>query len=305
MLSWVKELSDILLTEILQGNKLLYNEPMKNHTTFKIGGVADILALPETQDEIISLLRYAKEENVPCFVMGNGSNLLVSDKGIRGLVIKLFKNYSKISVNGDVITAQSGALLSKVSSEAAKNSLTGLEFASGIPGTLGGAVYMNAGAYGGEMRDVVLETTYIDKDLEIKKLTEHSFSYRHSIFQENGGIIISSVMKLKKGNADEINDKIRELSLQRTAKQPVEMPSAGSAFKRPEGYFAAKLIDDCGLRGFKIGGAAVSSKHTGFVVNEGGATAGDVKKLLSEVQRIVYDKTGVTLQPEIKFIGED
>jgi len=300
-------LSNILtkLSEVISADKLLFGEPMKKHTTFKIGGAADVMALPETEEEIVSLLKFAKEENIPCFVLGNGSNLLVSDKGIRGLVIKLFKNYAKIAVDGEEISAQSGALLSKVSAVAAKNALTGLEFASGIPGTLGGAVFMNAGAYGGEMRDVVVETTYIDKDFNIKTLNDHNFSYRHSIFQENGGIILNTRMKLNKGDAGEIAEKINQLSKQRAEKQPIDMPSAGSAFKRPEGYFAAKLIDDCGLRGYKIGGAAVSGKHTGFVVNEGGATCKDVKDLLESVKNIVFSKTGVTLEPEIKFIGEN
>ena len=217
----------------------------------------------------------------------------------------IFKNFSEIKVDGDEIYAESGVLLSKVSSVAAASSLSGLEFASGIPGTIGGAVYMNAGAYGGEMRDVVIETEYIDKNFEIRTINEHDFSYRHSIFQENGGIILSTRLRLKKGEKESIMQKINELSEARISKQPVNMPSAGSAFKRPEGYFAAKLIDDCGLRGYKVGGAAISEKHTGFAVNVGGATCGDVKKLLENVRNIVFEKTGVYLEPEIKFIGEN
>ncbi len=264
-----------------------------------------MLALPESEEEIISCLKFAREEEVPVFIFGNGSNLLVSDKGIRGLCIKLFKNFSNIEVDGDRISVQCGALLSKVSSVAAQHALSGLEFASGIPGTVGGAVYMNAGAYGGEMRDVVVETRYIDKNLGIKTTTEHGFSYRHSIFQENGAIILSTVLKLQNGDKDSIYKKMEELTAARVSKQPVNMPSAGSAFKRPEGFFAAKLIDECGLRGYSVGDAAVSEKHTGFVVNLGNASCADVKKLLEDVKNIVFEKTGVTLMPEIKFVGEN
>ena len=289
----------------MPAERLLENESMARHTTFKIGGNADVLALPESEEEIISLLKFSRDEKIPCFIFGNGSNLVVSDKGIRGLSIKLFKNFSDIKVEGEEIFAQSGALLSKVSSVAAANSLSGMEFASGIPGSIGGAVYMNAGAYGGEMRDVVTETRYIDKNFEIKTIKEHKFSYRHSIFQENGGIIVSTRLRLKKGIHESIMEKIAELSEARISKQPVNMASAGSAFKRPEGHFAAKLIDECALRGYRVGGAAISEKHTGFAVNLGGATCADVKKLLDNVKDIVFEKTGVKLEPEIKFVGEN
>lgn len=284
---------------------MLFDEPMSRHTTFKIGGKADVLVMPESEEEILSCLKYAKEKNIPCYVIGNGSNLLVSDKGIRGIVLQIFKNFSKVEVDGEIIIAQSGALLSKVAAVAAKNSLTGLEFASGIPGSIGGGVYMNAGAYGGEMRDVVVESRYIDGDFNIKVMKEHNFSYRHSIYQETGGIVLSVKMQLKKGNSESIYAEMGRLSDARISKQPTTMPSAGSAFKRPEGYFAAKLIDDCDLRGYSIGGAQVSEKHTGFVVNTGNATCSDVKMLLNHVKEIVFEKTGVLLQPEIKFIGED
>ena len=231
---------------------------------------------------------------------------MVSDNGIRGMVIKIFKNFSEISVDGDEITAQSGALLSKVSSVAAKNSLAGMEFASGIPGSIGGGVFMNAGAYGGEMKDIVLESRYIDDNFEIKTMTQHLFSYRHSIYQDmENAVILSVKLKLRKGNSEEINAEIARLTEARVSKQPTDMPSAGSAFKRPEGYFAAKLIDDCGLRGVSVGGAQVSEKHTGFIVNTGGATCEDIKKLIRNVRWTVFEKTGVQLTPEIKFIGED
>jgi len=293
------------LTGILPEKNILFNEPMAKHTTFKTGGAADAIALPESEEEIINCLKFAKEEGIPYYVIGNGSNLLVSDKGIRGIVIKIFKNFSKIDVDNNCITAQSGALLSKVASIAAKNSLTGMEFASGIPGCIGGGVFMNAGAYGGEMRDIVVESRYIDKDFNIKVLKEHNFSYRHSIYQELDAVIVGVKLELKKGSSEEIYAEMARLSEARISKQPTDMPSAGSAFKRPEGHFAAKLIDDCGLRGYSIGGAQVSEKHTGFVVNKGGAMSSDIKKLMENVKEIVFDKTGVLLQPEIKFIGED
>jgi len=292
------------IKEFADNDHILYDEAMSRHTTFKIGGCADAVALPESEEELIMLIKAARANKIPYCIIGNGSNLLVSDKGIRGLVIKLFKNFSDISVDGDTITAQSGALLSKVSSVAMQNSLTGMEFASGIPGTIGGAVFMNAGAYGGEMKDITVETRYLDENLEIKTVTEHGFGYRKSIFQKNSGIILSTILKLKKGNIDDIAAEMERLSAARKEKQPINMPSAGSAFKRPEGHFAAKLIDDCGLRGYKVGDAAVSEKHTGFVVNCGNATAEEVIELLDSVSDKVYEKTGVRLEREIKFIGD-
>lgn len=283
---------------------VLCDEPMSNHTSFKIGGAADVFISPQNEDEAISAVSFLNENKIPYMVIGNGSNLLVSDDGIRGVVLSLGKNFSHLSCIDDTIYALSGTLLSRIASLALENELTGFEFASGIPGSLGGAIVMNAGAYGGEMKDVIVTTKYIDTDGCIKKCTraEHEFLYRKSRFG-NGEIILSSSIKLKKGNAAEIKALMNELSQRRKEKQPIELPSAGSTFKRPEGYFAAKLIDDAGLRGFRIGDAMVSDKHCGFVVNMGNATFKDVTSLISHVQNVVFNKFGVRLEPEVKIVG--
>ncbi len=280
------------------------DEPMRNHTSFKIGGPADIFVSPRTEDEVIEALSFLKENDIPFTVIGNGSNLLVSDKGIRGCVISLGKNFASLNCIDDTIYSSSGTLLSRIASTAYENSLTGFEFASGIPGSLGGAIVMNAGAYGGEMKDVVVTTKYIDIDGSIKKCTrtEHEFLYRKSRFG-NGEIILSSSLKLKKGNKEEIKETMNDLAARRKDKQPLEYPSAGSTFKRPEGYFAAKLIDDAGLRGFAIGGAMVSDKHCGFVINKANATFDDVTRLISHIQSVVFEKFGVSLEPEVKILG--
>ncbi len=282
-----------------------FDEPMKNHTTFRVGGMADMLAEPRSEKELCELLCSAKAENIPVTIIGNGSNLLVTDKGIRGLVIKIAKEFSAITIDGDTIICQSGALLSKISSTAYENSLTGLEFASGIPGTVGGAVYMNAGAYGGEIKDVLLSCEYI-KDGELRKITaeEAKLSYRHSVFSENGGIITKVTLKLKKGNKDEILAKMQDFKNRRVTKQPLEFASAGSTFKRPEGHFAGALIEGAGLKGLSVGGAEVSEKHAGFIINKGGATASDILELIRLVQEKVYETSGVMLEPEVKILGE-
>lgn len=280
------------------------NTQMKNHTTFKIGGTADYIVQPYSTDEICSVLSLCREYSVPVFVMGNGSNLLVGDKGIRGVVLKIGKNMSDISVNDTQICAQAGALLSSVASEALKASLTGLEFASGIPGTLGGAVLMNAGAYGGEMKDVVTEVSYIDDDLTLHTTQDFDFSYRHSIFEGTNRIITEVKMTLKKGLAQDIKAEMDRLASARRDKQPLTLPSAGSTFKRPVGGYAAQMIDETGLRGFTVGGASVSEKHAGFVVNTNDATADDVISLMAEVRSRVYEKFGVNLVPEVKMVGE-
>ena len=279
------------------------DEPMRNHTSFKIGGPADIFVSPRTEDEVIEALSFLKENDIPFTVIGNGSNLLVSDKGIRGCVISLGKNFTSLRCIDDTIYSSSGTLLSRIANLAYENSLAGFEFASGIPGSLGGAIVMNAGAYGGEMKDVVVTTKYIDTDGSIKKCTrtEHEFLYRKSRFG-NGEIILSSSLKLKKGSKEEIKETMNDLAGRRKDKQPLEYPSAGSTFKRPEGYFAAKLIDDAGLRGFGIGGAMVSDKHCGFVINKGDATFDDVARLISHIQSVVFEKFGVSLEPEVKII---
>ena len=236
----------------------------------------------------------------------NYSNLLVGDKGFRGVVIQLYKNFDGLSIEGTKVTAKSGAMLIRVAKEAGKAGLTGLEFASGIPGTIGGAMVMNAGAYGGEMKDVVTAVTVLTKDGDIKTLTgsEMNFRYRGSVVEDEGYIVLETVMELKEGNLEEIQARIDELSLQRRTKQPIEYPSAGSTFKRPEGYFAGKLIQDTNLRGYQVGGAQVSEKHCGFVINAGGATAADVMQLMQDVSDKVNAQFGVTLEPEVKRIGE-
>ena len=231
---------------------------------------------------------------------------MVGDKGFRGVVVQLYKNFDGMSIEGTTVTAKAGAMLVRVAKESGKAGLTGLEFASGIPGTIGGAMVMNAGAYGGEMKDVVTSVTVLTKDGEIKKLSgeEMNFRYRGSIVEDEDYIVLEAVMELKEGNLEEIQARMAELTVQRKTKQPIEFPSAGSTFKRPEGYFAGKLIQDAGLRGFQVGGAQVSEKHCGFVINAGGATAADVMSLMQQVSDKVNEEFGVTLEPEVKRIGE-
>lgn len=291
---------------LLQNTRILVNEPMRLHTTFKIGGNADYFAIPESMEAVRSLVQTAIERGIPYFIIGNGSNLLVSDKGFRGLVIQMEDGFQKVEAEGDIITAEAGILLSRLSRFALQKGLSGLEFASGIPGTLGGAVMMNAGAYGGEMSQVVTEVQSLTEDgrLILRKNDEIGFAYRHSAFSENHEIILKVALKLQKGDPDEIQATMTELAAKRREKQPLELPSAGSTFKRPEGYFAAKLIDDAGLRGFRIGGAQVSEKHAGFVVNTGDATASDIIKVMKHVKNTVEEKFGVTLEPEVRLVGE-
>ena len=294
------------LQKLLGEAKVLVNEPMASHTTFRIGGPADYFVLPETVEELAGILKVCKEEEVPYFILGNGSNLLVGDKGFRGVVVQLYKNFDGITIDGTTVTAKAGAMLVRVAKESGKAGLTGLEFASGIPGTIGGAMVMNAGAYGGEMKDVVTSVTILTKEGEIKKLSgeEMNFRYRGSVVEDEGYIVLEAVMELTEGNLEEIQARMAELTLQRKTKQPIEFPSAGSTFKRPEGYFAGKLIQDAGLRGFQVGGAQVSEKHCGFVINAGGATAADVMQLMKEVSEKVNEQFGVILEPEVKRIGE-
>ena len=281
------------------------NELMKNHTSFKIGGAADEFCEVKSVEEIKELIEYAKEKGIPYTIIGNGSNLLVSDKGIRGLVIKIAKGFDEVLENGEMLTCQSGILLSRLAKIALKNSLSGLEEVSGIPGTLGGAIYMNAGAYGGEMKDVVKSVTYLD-DGEIKTAEgdELDFGYRKSMFSGKDLIILSAELELKKGDFDEIKAKMDDYKERRTSKQPLTIPSAGSTFKRPEGYFAGKLIEDAGLKGYSVGGAEVSKKHSGFVVNTGDASAKDVLDLIEYIKKTVFEKFGVMLFEEVKKLGE-
>lgn len=291
---------------LLGGEKVLVNEPLSSHTTFRIGGPADYFLLPETADEVKGILEICKEEKLPYFILGNGSNLLVSDEGYRGVIIQLYRNFNGIKTEGNCIRACAGALLSGIAAAARNESLTGFEFAGGIPGTLGGAVVMNAGAYGGEMKDVLKEVTVMNGDGEILTLPveELAMGYRTSVVKTAGYLVLEAVISLEKGEQEAIRERMRELTEQRTSKQPLEYPSAGSTFKRPEGYFAGKLIMDAGLRGYTVGGAQVSEKHCGFVINRGGATAGDVCRLMEDVSAIVKEKFGVTLEPEVKFLGK-
>ena len=292
--------------ELLGRENVLANEPMKNHTTFKIGGPADIFLMPKTEEQIANVLKIAKENSFPIFILGNGSNLLVGDKGIRGAVLCLYKNLNRLEVSGDKLSAGAGVLLSAVSAMAANSGLSGLEFASGIPGTIGGAVYMNAGAYGPEMKDVITSVRCMDSDGNIMELKneECEFGYRRSRFTNGDMVILGCTMKLQHGDVDEIRAKILDLTKRRVTKQPVEKPSAGSTFKRPEGYFAGTLIEEAGLKGKRCGGAEVSEKHAGFIINTGDATAKDVLDLIEFVKKTVYDKNGVILEPEVKLVGE-
>ena len=292
--------------EILGDDRVLEAEPMSRHTTFRIGGPADLFLIPENADEIKKIIRICKEENVPYFILGNGSNLLVSDKGCRGVVIQLYRSFGQIIVEGSEIRAQAGALLSGIAAAARDESLTGFEFAGGIPGTLGGAVVMNAGAYGGEMKDILKEVTVLTPGGEILTLQadELHMGYRTSVVKEAGYIVLEAVISLEKGDQKAIRSRMQELAAMRSSKQPLSYPSAGSTFKRPEGYFAGKLIMDSGLRGYQVGGAQVSEKHCGFVINAGNATAKDVTTLMADVQRIVMEKFGVKLEPEVKLLGE-
>lgn len=294
------------LEKIVKKENIRYNEEMKNHTTMKVGGACDCLVMPESIEEIENIIKYAKENNITYYIIGNGSNLLVLDEGIRGLVIKIANKFCNVEVKDNVLIAQSGVSMPKLSQIAKKNVLTGLEFACGIPGTVGGCVSMNAGAYGSEMVNVVDKVTYIDENGEIKTILKKDmdFSYRHSIFSDNPDYIILSVyFKLEHGNLEDITRVMNENTLARRTKQPLEYPNFGSVFKRPEGYFVGKLVDDSGLRGKTIGGVQVSTKHTGFMVNIGNATCKDVLDLIKLVQDTVFEKFGVHLNTEVKIIG--
>ncbi len=293
--------------EIIKQGKVLIDEPMKKHTSFKIGGPVDILVVPGSLDEILDSVKICRSQNIDFRIIGNGSNLLVKDKGIREIVIKIADNLKKIDVTEDKIIIQAGALLSTISKTALKNSLAGFEFAGGIPGTIGGAVTMNAGAYGGEMKNVVERVKCIDRDGNIINLSneEMDFGYRHSRVENENLIVLEVELKLEKSNYDEIKSHMDELNKKRTTKQPLSLPSGGSTFKRPEGYFAAKLIEDAGLKGQKYGGAQVSEKHAGFIVNVEEATCQDVLELVSLVKSTVLDKFAIELETEVKIIGED
>ena len=295
------------LLNILDKEGIYLNEPMKNHISFKVGGPADFLLKPKTEDEIKRLIEFLKNENIPYIVIGNGSNLLVKDGGIRGVVIKIADNFNKFEIEDTKVVAQSGALLSFMGKAILNKSLTGFEFAAGIPGTLGGAIAMNAGAYGGEMKDIVKSVRLMDSKGNIIELSnkEMEFEYRRSLISKSDYIVLSAIMELKEGNFDEIKGYMKELTKSRVTKQPLNLPSAGSTFKRPKGHFAAKLIEDSGLKGLTLGGARVSEKHSGFVVNIGDAKAKDIIELINVVKSTVYSKFGVMLEEEVKILGDE
>ena len=292
--------------DLLGEERVFTGEAMSRHTTFKIGGPADYFLMPDKDTDVGRIVKICKESASPYFILGNGSNLLVGDGGYRGAVIQIYKNMSAVTVEGTEITVQAGALLSSVAAAAKNAALTGFEFAGGIPGTMGGAVVMNAGAYGGEMKDVLTEVTVMDEEGEIVTLPADKLElgYRTSIIKTAGYIVLEAKLQLKEGNPEVIRETMKDLTIRRTTKQPLEYPRAGSTFKRPEGYFAGKLIMDSGLAGYQVGGAQVSEKHCGFVINAGGATARDVRTLMDNVRDIVYKKYGVTLEPEVKFLGD-
>lgn len=292
------------LSAIVGESDVLTGEPMSAHTTFRIGGPADLFVRPHSAEEIQKCISFLNEEGCPWIVIGNGSNLLIPDEGVRGAVICLGREFSDISVNDVHIRAEAGALLSKVAAEAAAASLTGLEFAGGIPGTLGGACVMNAGAYGGEMKQVLRKVTVLTKSGNVREYRndEMALGYRTSIFQREEMIVLAADLELQKGDPEKIRGVSEQLKAMRQSKQPLDMPSAGSTFKRPEGYFAGKLIMDAGLRGYRVGGAMISEKHCGFVVNCGNATAADVTQLIRDVSARVYEKFGVRLEPEVRIL---
>lgn len=284
-----------------------YDEPLKNHTTFQIGGKCIALIEPKKVEDIIEAIKICRENNLKFFVIGNGSNLLVPDDGYNGVIIKIKSEFSNIQVEGECLIAHSGAKLSEVYTVAYENSLTGFEFASGIPGTIGGAIFMNAGAYGGEMKDIVESVEVLDLDnYEVKELKneELDFSYRKSIIQRKNYIVLTIKLKLKKGNKEEIKAVYEDLREKRNSKQPLNFGSAGSTFKRPEGHFASKLIEDAGLKGYHINDAWVSEKHSGFIINKGNASYKEVVELIEYVQKVVFEKFEVKLETEVRILKD-
>ena len=291
-----------LLEEGIKEENVFLDEPMNLHTSFKVGGKADIFIRAYSVEEIKSILKISKENNIPLFILGNGTNLLVKDDGCRGIVLQI--KLDDIQINGTEVSVQSGVKNAILSKKLIDNSLTGFEFASGIPGTIGGAIKMNAGAYGSEMKDIVQEVTYLDYDGNIHQISnlECEFSYRHSRFFYEKAVILETKLNLEKGNKEEIQEKVTELTKQRKEKQPLEYPNAGSTFKRGENFITAKLIDECGLKGYTIGGAQVSEKHAGFIINKGNATSKDILDLIGYVQKVVKEKTGENIKLEIEII---
>ncbi len=298
-----------LYNAINDRNNIYINEPMSKHTSFRIGGPADYFIKVTSLQELKDILKIANKFEIPYFIIGNGTNLLVSDSGIRGFVIKICLNEFTIKKNSDeyVLTLQSGFTLSSLASLSIREEITGFEFLVGIPGTIGGAVRMNAGAFGYEIKDVLIKTKYLTPSGKIKTMTakEHEFEYRNSVFSKNDGIILETTLVGKRGNKEEIENKIKTLFEERKAKQPLDFPSAGSTFKRKEGYISAKLIDECGLKGYRIGGAEVSTKHAGFIVNVGNATCNDVLELIKYIKNKVKEKFYVDIELEILVVGEN
>lgn len=287
--------------------KIIKDVEMKDYTSFKAGGKANKMVICEREDEVIETLREIKEKNEKYIMLGNGSNTLIKDSGFSGTVIKLGDSFSKIIRTGNNLVCGGNTLMSVVAKYALKEGLTGFEFASGIPGSIGGAFFMNAGAYGGEIKDIAKSAKIISRDtLELKEvgLSDMGLSYRHSVFQENGDIILSVEISLEEGNKSEIESTMKDLAKKRNSKQPVQFPSAGSFFKRPEGHFAGKLIQDSGMKGVSVGGAQVSELHSGFIINKGNATATDIIQLMELVKKKVYEKFGVSLEPEVRIIGD-
>ena len=295
------------LNNVIAKDSILIDEPMSRHTTFRVGGPADFFVTPKAKEEVRDVIRICKEAGMPYYIIGNGSNLLVSDAGYRGVIVQIYKEMNDVKVEGDLVKAQAGALLSGIAAKALGAELSGFEFASGIPGTIGGACVMNAGAYGGEMKDVLESVTVLTGEGKIIELgrNELELGYRTSVIAKKGYIVLGAVLKLERGDGEKIKTYMDELKEKRVTKQPLEYPSAGSTFKRPEGYFAGKLIEDAGLRGFQVGGAQVSEKHCGFVINRDHATAADIMELMRQVQIRVKENSGVDLEPEVKRLGDE
>ncbi|MDD7408172.1 MAG: UDP-N-acetylmuramate dehydrogenase [Anaerovoracaceae bacterium] len=300
-----EELYRKLLQLAGSGGSVRMDAPMKEYTTFRVGGPADLLVEPGDVNSLVTITTALKENGVPYYLLGNGSNILVRDEGFRGVIIKIGRKMSNVSVTGNVVEAEAGAMLSYVSKEAAARSLAGMEFASGIPGSIGGAVFMNAGAYGGEMKQIVTSVTAAEQDgsIRVYSADECDFGYRHSAFADNGSVVLSARIELEKGDKAQILAYMNDLSERRRSKQPLNLPSAGSTFKRPEGHYAGQLIDEAGMRGASYGGAQVSPKHAGFVVNNGNATADDILQLIKLVQMRVKETSGVDLETEVRIIG--
>lgn len=295
------------LNNVIAKDSILIDEPMSRHTTFRVGGPADFFVTPKAKEEVRDVICICKEAGMPYYIIGNGSNLLVSDAGYRGVIVQICKEMNEVKVEGDLVKAQAGALLSGIAAKALGAELSGFEFASGIPGTIGGACVMNAGAYGGEMKDVLESVTALTGEGKIIELgrNELELGYRTSVIAKKGYIVLGAVLKLERGDGEKIKTYMDELKEKRVTKQPLEYPSAGSTFKRPEGYFAGKLIEDAGLRGFQVGGAQVSEKHCGFVINRDHATAADIMELMRQVQIRVKENSGVDLEPEVKRLGDE